>query len=312
MKKYNVFIILIILFSFTLFMGGCSSSTNGSKSTESSKSTEGSESTQGSNGQKVEVSTENKNIKSEEKQKIPFKIDDFVLNVTPTGEIDSAGGVYYSYQIKNNSPIPVQVMELNINLEFENGQSLVDNIIIPNTLMNGQSVGGSNETVYPEPASKIKSYQLLGYKVLDANGVLYVADLQLKKIDVNDSNRMSGVIENPPFKIDDFVLNVTPTGEIDSAGGVYYSYQIKNNSPIPVQTMELNVKLEFENGQSLVDNIIIPNTLMNGQSVGGSNETVYPEPASKIKSYQLLGYKVLDANNNIYNVDTQLKLVKNN
>lgn len=135
MRKFSFYAILITLL---LFIGGCNSTT-----TDVSKTTDTSKSTQGSSGEKVEVSSVDKDAKSEEKQEIPFKIDDFVLTVTPTGEIDSAGGVGYYYEIKNNSPIPVQEMILNIKFEFENGQSTVQNVPIRHTVMNGESGAAS-------------------------------------------------------------------------------------------------------------------------------------------------------------------------
>lgn len=241
---------------------------------------------------------------------IPFELDDIVLEITPSGEIDSAGGVYYSYAVENNSSIPVKEMRLNVKLEFEDGQNLVETISVRDTIMDGESMGGSRLTVYPDPESHISSYQLIGYELIDSEGATYVADLQLETVDVMETSASNNVVEDVAFKIDDFVLTVKPSGEIDSAGGVYYSYEIENNSSIPAKEMILHVKFEFENGASLVDRISVRDTLMNGESTGNSRQTVYPDPATKIKSYQLIGFEITDKDDQTYLVDTQLNLVQ--
>ncbi|MFC2949374.1 hypothetical protein [Virgibacillus sediminis] len=100
------------------------------------------------------------------------------------------------------------------------------------------------------------------------------------------------------------VVENTPNGNIDTAGGVEYAYEIQNNSEIPVKDISFDVLMEFENGIKQVDSISEYETLMNGDIVGNSNATVYPEPAAKIKSYKIIGYQITDKDNIYYDVDT--------
>lgn len=294
MKKY----LFLFFLSFILFLSACSTSNTSSEKTEDNQ-TEETDKTK----QEEEV------VKETKEKEIPFSINDFVLEITHTGAIDSAGGVEYSYNIKNNSPIPVQAFSADVKFEFEDGQTMVETIDMATTIMNGEAIGASQATVYPEPASKIKSYNVVSYSVLDKDGTLYELDLQLETATITEYG-VNNISTGGGFNIDDFSVEITPSGEIDSAGGVVYSYAIHNNSPIPAKALTLDVAIEFENGIKLVESISTDGTLMNGDSVGNSNQTTYPEPASKIKSFKLIGYQITDKDDITYNVDTQLKLVE--
>ena len=299
-ERISIFMLIILS---VLIIGGCSSSPKDSTPSEGSNNTK-----------EVEIEVDSATVEQTEEDNvetpiIPFSIEDFLVEITPTGEIDSAGGVRFSYSIQNNSPIPVQEFSADIKFEFEDEQSMVNSINMYTTIMNAQSVGDSGETIYPEPVSKIKSYKVIAYQIIDSTGTEYEVDLQLETIKVTESV-VSETIDNLEFEIEDFVVEIIPTGEIDSAGGVRYSYKVQNNSSIPVKEIDLDVRFSFEDGQSLVDNISIYDTLMNGESLGDSGETIYPEPATKIKSYQLIGYQITDKDDNEYYVDTQLNLVQ--
>lgn len=260
------------------------------------------------NSQNAEITETAENSSESEESEIPFKKEDFVVEITPNGEIDSAGGVEFSYTIENNSSIPVQEFSADVKFVFEDGQKMVETIGMYTTIMDGEAVGESNETTYPEPASKIKSYEVVSYQLLDENGTYYDVDLQLDTIDYEEYG-LPDATDEVPFDLEDFTVELTPNGEIDSAGGVEYSYEIQNNSDIPVKEINFDVKIEFEDGQSLVENIATYDTLMNGDKVGESNMTTYPDPASKIKTFKIIGYQLLDKNNLFYDVDTQLGLV---
>ena len=278
-----------------LFMFGC----GGTDETEDKENN--------SNNANVTETAEN-NSEEKAESKIPFKKEDFVVEITPNGEIDSAGGVEYSYTIENKSSIPVQEFAANVKFEFEDGQKMMETIGMYTTIMDGEKVGVANETTYPEPASKIKSHEMVSYQLLDENGTYYDVDLQLDTVDKDDYG-LPDATDEVPFALDDFTVEIKPNGNIDSAGGVEYSYEIQNNAEIPVKEISFDVKFEFEDGQSLVDTIGTYETLMNGDKVGESNMTTYPEPASKIKSYKIIGYQLLDKNNLYYDVDTQLEIV---
>ncbi|WP_042350756.1 hypothetical protein [Bacillus massiliigorillae] len=304
MKKFSFLVFITISL---LIINGCSSSSTEEKSDKSS-------------GEKVEVSNEKKaegnmdqekeNQQQEKTEKIPFKLDDFKIEVIPTGEIDSAGGVAYSYKVTNNSSIPVKTLYADVKIEFEDGQSEVKSLTIANTLMKGDSLNRPGLKIYPKPVSKIKSYQLLKYKIIDTKGTYYEADPKLKSIEKTWEQSVE-VVNNPPFKLNDFTIEVKPTGEVDAFGGVVYSYEMKNNSSMPVKSFLAQVKFEFEDGQNIVDTINIDNTIMNGETFGESGERVHPVPVSKIKSYQLISYKIVDKEGKGYKVDTQLNEVTN-
>ncbi|WP_026907644.1 hypothetical protein [Paucisalibacillus globulus] len=251
-------------------------------------------------------------VEVEEEQKendVPFSIGDFVVEINPNGNIDSAGGVEFAFTIQNNSSIPIQEFSADVNFEFENGQKMTDTVEVYTTILDGEAVGNSAVTIYPEPASQIKSYDVIAYQVLDENGIYYDVDLQVETISFSDYG-MWDVSDETSFDVEDFTVVITPNGNIDSAGGVEYSYEIQNNSEIPVQEISFDVLMEFENGIKQVETISIYNTLMNGDVVGDSGITAYPEPAAKIKSYKIIGYQITDKDNIYYDVDSQLGIVE--
>jgi hypothetical protein len=241
---------------------------------------------------------------------IPFELTDFVVEVIPTDEIDSAGGVGYTYNVENNSDIPVRRFEADIRFEFEDGQSLVRGVTMRNTIMDGEVVGSTIERVYPEPASPIGEYRIIAYSLVDQEGLEYEVDLQLETVEVSHY-RLTEVAQDVEFNIEDISIEIIPSGKIDSAGGVEYTYNVENNSTIPLKRIELDVKMTFENEVSQVRGITIRDTLMNGESIGGK-ERVYPEPTAKIKSYKLIGYELTDREDNTYKVDTQLNIIEHN
>jgi hypothetical protein len=290
-------ILILMLSIFTIFsLSGCGTDNDGDTGAGKEENT--------NKAEKVEVDSGDKD---KEDGGIPFNAKDFIVEINPTGVIDSAGGVEYTYSIKNNSKIPVQELSADVKFEFEQGESMVDSVNLYTTLIEGESVHDT-ATVYPEPASKIKSYTVIAYEVLDKEGNYYEVDLQLDTIDTYGYGA-NETTEDYPFKIEDFAIEVTPTGKIDTAGGVEYTFNAKNNSPIPVKEISFDVKLELEDGRNVVDNISIYDTLMNGESVGDT-ETVYPVPPAKIKSYELIGYSITDKDDNVYEVDPRLKLVQ--
>lgn len=289
----------IMALTFVLFLAGC----NTDQTEPNENQEEGAaENTPETENELTEESGEPKD------SELPFFADDFVLEITPTGNIDSAGGVEYGYNIQNNSEIPVQEFSATVKFEFEDGQTLMEDVDMYTTILAGESIGDSNNTIYPEPASLIKSTEMIDYSILDEEGTYYEVDLQLETADIFEYG-FENIVDEVDFELEDFVLEVTPNGNIDSAGGVEYSYNIENNSPIPVKEISFDVKFTFENGMTLVEDISSYETLMNGDSIGDSNQTVYPEPASPIKSYKVIGYEITDKDNNLYDVDTQLNIV---
>ncbi|MBB6452611.1 hypothetical protein HNQ94_001057 [Salirhabdus euzebyi] len=301
MKKVSI---VLLSFVFILFIGGCGESPEQTEQDENNEEgvTESAPENEVEEQEQMEKPTE------EQQSEVPFYADDFVVEIIPNGNIDSAGGVEYSYNIQNNSDIPVQEFSATVKLEFEDGQTMTEDIDMYTTILAGESIGDSNNTVYPEPASLIKSYEVIAYNVLDAEGTYYEVDLQLETADIYEYG-FENVIDDVAFNIEDFTLEITPNGNIDSAGGVEYSYNIENNSPIPAKQISFDVKMTFENGVTLVEDISVYDTLMNGDSVGESNATVYPEPASPLESYKIIGYEITDKDDYIYDVDTQLNIV---
>lgn len=294
MKRF--FILILSIFTFFM-LSGCGTEEDADNAQENGTA---------ENSEKVEVDSEEEK-KEKEDSDTAFNKEDFVVEITPTGVIDTAGGVEYTYNIQNNSSVPAREFNADIKFEFEDGQTMVDSINMYTTIMDGESIGDA-ETVYPEPASKIKSYEVIAYQLLDKEGKFHEVDLQLDTIDTSDYGMVNSV-DDAPFKIEDFAIEITPSGKIDTAGGVEYTYNALNNAPIPAKEISYDVRFEFENGASMVDSIYIYDTLMNGSSVGDT-ETVYPEPASKIKSYQLIGYQITDKDDQVYDVDTRLNIVE--
>ncbi|MFC4025215.1 hypothetical protein ACFOUV_15575 [Oceanobacillus longus] len=284
-----------------LIISACGSSSDNNKATDTKKETSGSE--------VVEVAVEAEEPVENEVPEVPFAAEDFVVEITPNGNIDTAGGVEYSFTVQNNSSIPVQEFSADIKLEFEDGQKMMETVDIYTTILDGETIGDSSATVYPEPASLITSYEVISYQLLDENGIYYDIDLQLGTIDASDYG-MWDLSEQIPFSIEDFTVVINPSGHIDTAGGVEYAYEIENNSVIPAKEISFDVLMEFENGIKQVESISEYDTLMNGDIIGDSNATVYPEPAAKIKSYKIIGYQITDKDNIYYDVDTQLGIVE--
>ena len=270
MKKY----LFLAILSSILFLSACTSSNESSSGNPSAGEKEPAA------AQETVVSDSKEEEKKEDDSsdnELAFNPDDFIVELTPSGEIDSAGGVEFSYNIQNNSTIPVQRFDGDVKIEFEDGQTMVETITMRTTIMNGEAVGGRDK-VYPEPASKIKSYNLIAYELIDNVGTEYNVDLQLGVAEISERG-MQDISNNVEFNIDDFIVELTPSGEIDSAGGVGFSYNIQNNSSIPVKRISLDVLMEFENGIRVVDDITSRDTLMNGDSTGGRTK-VYPELGS--------------------------------
>ncbi len=281
-----------------LIISACGSTSDNTDTADTEAETSGSE--------VIEAAVE---VEENEEPEVPFAAEDFVVEITPNGNIDTAGGVEYSFTVQNNSSIPVQEFTADVKLEFEDGQKMMETVRIYTTIMDGETVGDSTETVYPEPASLITSYEVVSYQLLDAKGIYYDVDLQLETIDYSDYG-MWDISDQIPFSIEDFTVIITPNDHIDTSGGVEYAYEIHNDSEIPVKDISFDILMEFENGIIQVESISEYNTLMNGDFIGDSNETVYPEPAANIKSHKIIGYQITDKDNIYYDADTQLGIVE--
>ncbi|MFC5466829.1 hypothetical protein [Lederbergia graminis] len=291
MKRINLFIISLLA---VLLISACGSTSDNKDATAGKESNNKSE--------VAEVVDEKEEIE------IPFNLEDFVVDITPNGNINSADGVEFAFTVQNNSPIPVREFSADVKFELEDGQSMIDTVEIYTTILAGETVGDSTENIYPEPASLIKSYEVIAYDIIDEGGLLYEVDLQLNTIDISN-HAFWDITEELPFNIEDFTIEITPNGQINSAGGVELAYEIQNNFDIPVKEIRFDVLMEFENGIKQVESISQDNTLMNGENIKDSDR-VYPEPASKMKSYKVIGYQIKDKDNNGYDVDTQLGIVE--